>query len=491
MSLQTIVDVTITKESATVARTGYGKPLIAAYFSTDHFLDRAREYEDLDGLGDDGFGEDHWVYKKAAAILSQNPKVDSFVVGRRALGVDRAVRLTPAASPPALTAFKVTLNDQVATFTTDASPTVAEVTAGITTALNGTIPSAWAGVTAYAVGDRVKNGGNVYKATTAGTSAASGGPTGTKSAITDGTVVWKFTGATATATDNTTHVTVAQDTAGSPFHIEVEKRQLWTVKDETTDPGIVADVTAIRTDLTGDDSWYAVVTDSHDEVEIKLLAAYIETLRKLYVAACSDDELQTSATTDLGSDLEAAGYAQTALIQHVDTSQCPDAAWIGARLPYDPGSETWKFTRLIGVDPVKLTAAETTFLEGKNVNHYQTVAGVNITSEGVTASGEYIDVTRTIHALTSAIEEDVYAVLVSNVKVAFTDAGIALIDNALRGVLQRFVTSGALASYTVDVPLESEVASADKAARALRTINFTAELAGAIHKVVIRGKLTV
>lgn len=162
MSLQSIVNVTITKESATVARTGFGTPLIAAYFSTDHFLDRARVYTDLDGIVADGFGPDHWVHRKATAIQAQNPKVDNFVVGRRANPIDRKVRLTPAVSPPPLTDFKVTVNDQTATFTTDSTPTVAEVTAGIFAAINALMPPAWTATTAYIPGQRVKNNGNIY-----------------------------------------------------------------------------------------------------------------------------------------------------------------------------------------------------------------------------------------------------------------------------------------------------------------------------------------
>ena len=53
---------------------------------------------------------------------------------------------------------------------------------------------AWAPSTAYAVGNTVSNGGNVYRCTTAGTSAASGGPTGTGTGIADGTAVWTYLG---------------------------------------------------------------------------------------------------------------------------------------------------------------------------------------------------------------------------------------------------------------------------------------------------------
>lgn len=52
--------------------------------------------------------------------------------------------------------------------------------------------TAWALSTAYTVGQQAYNGTNVYVVTGAGTSASSGGPTGTTSPITDGTVTWAY-----------------------------------------------------------------------------------------------------------------------------------------------------------------------------------------------------------------------------------------------------------------------------------------------------------
>ena len=52
---------------------------------------------------------------------------------------------------------------------------------------------AWAASTAYAVGDKVKNNNNIYKCSTAGTSAGSGGPTaGSGTGIVDNTAKWDF-----------------------------------------------------------------------------------------------------------------------------------------------------------------------------------------------------------------------------------------------------------------------------------------------------------
>lgn len=64
--------------------------------------------------------------------------------------------------------------------------------------------SAWVGTTGYVAtpGARsvVTNGGRSYICITAGTSAGAGGPTGTAADITDGTVHWRYLGATITIT---------------------------------------------------------------------------------------------------------------------------------------------------------------------------------------------------------------------------------------------------------------------------------------------------
>lgn len=50
----------------------------------------------------------------------------------------------------------------------------------------------WQSSTAVALGANCSNGGNVYYCKTAGTTASSGGPTGTGTNITDGTAVWSY-----------------------------------------------------------------------------------------------------------------------------------------------------------------------------------------------------------------------------------------------------------------------------------------------------------
>lgn len=64
------------------------------------------------------------------------------------------------------------------------------------------VVSAWAGATTYALGARVTNGGGVYQNIQAGTSAGSGGPTGTFPDVTsDGSCLWTFVGLGGAAAD--------------------------------------------------------------------------------------------------------------------------------------------------------------------------------------------------------------------------------------------------------------------------------------------------
>lgn len=65
---------------------------------------------------------------------------------------------------------------------------------GATCFEQGLVAQTWAASTAYAVGQQVGNGGNVYRCTGAGSSASSGGPTGTGTGITDGTATWAYVG---------------------------------------------------------------------------------------------------------------------------------------------------------------------------------------------------------------------------------------------------------------------------------------------------------
>lgn len=79
--------------------------------------------------------------------------------------------------------------------------------------------AAWLATTAYVVNQVATNGGNVYKATTAGTSAGSVGPTGTGGSIADGTVVWAYQGPVGELTLDNTNIAAGQTVNVTSFSI--------------------------------------------------------------------------------------------------------------------------------------------------------------------------------------------------------------------------------------------------------------------------------
>lgn len=65
---------------------------------------------------------------------------------------------------------------------------------GATCHIQGLVSQAWSATTAVVLNQQMHNGGNVYRCTTAGTTAGAGGPTGTGAGIADGTAVWTYIG---------------------------------------------------------------------------------------------------------------------------------------------------------------------------------------------------------------------------------------------------------------------------------------------------------
>jgi len=241
------------------------------------------------------------------------------------------------------------------------------------------------------------------------------------------------------------------------------------------------------------DTWYAITSHSHVKADVQAVAAAIEPLKKIYGYSSGVAAIVSTDTDDLASELKASGYDRTFGLYDVDANTTyAEAAWLGVMLPKDPGSATWKFKTLTGVEQDSPTTTESTRARGKNINTYETIGGVDITREGVMASGEFIDVIVGADWMESRMEENVYSILVNSDKIPYIDAGATVIEGQIRGVLQEAVAADYITSdYTVTVPKVSSVSAATKATRVFPTITFQATLAGAIHKTTINGTVTV
>lgn len=430
MSLDSIVNVSISAQTTSPSRKGFGIPLITQYHT--HNTDRIRFYESLLAMTQDGFATTEAAYLAAKAVFAQNPRPLKVAIGRLTVASTMTIEFTPVVAN--LTAYKITVNGVTYTYTSDGSATAAEIVDGLVALI------LVAGVTPSNVANKLH---------------------------------------------------IVASTPGTLFTCYADDNALLTRQDITADTsGIAAQLAAISVI---DDTWYCLLMTDMGIAQIEAAAAYIETVSKIAVFTTGDSDVLTASNTDVASVLKGFSYARSATVFHRKPHEYASAAWAGNQLPRDPGSSTWKFKTLPGISEDTFNATEITKLTAKHCNYYSEIAGIDITQEGVTSSGEFIDVTILVDWLKAQIQEGIFAVLAKLPKVPFTDHGIALIEGVIRSVLRAGVTVGGLVDddvLDVIVPKAADVSSANKAARTLTGVTFQATLAGAVHSLTINGTVT-
>jgi len=86
MSLDTIIDIQISRETTAVTQAGFGTLAIIAEFQPDKTtteFDRYRYYGSLSELTDDGWLTSDAVYKAAQIAFAQNPTITQIMIGRK------------------------------------------------------------------------------------------------------------------------------------------------------------------------------------------------------------------------------------------------------------------------------------------------------------------------------------------------------------------------------------------------------------------------
>jgi len=287
-------------------------------------------------------------------------------------------------------------------------------------------------------------------------------------------------------------------TAGLDFSVVVDANMSFSVS--TANLGMFEELSRIQTK---EPDWYFLISTSRDEVDILEAARWIEAQVKLYFFETDEanikDQTESEDSSTVAYQLKALSRERTAWIwtKTDNLGNYPAAAWVGKLGPKDPGTVTWKFKNLAGVLPDdELSGAEEKNIRDKNGNYYATVAGNGIiASEGVVASGEFIDIMRGTDALSRRIQEEVFFIFLNEDKVDYTDKGVEQLVNGAKAATNEFTGDGQLlksdpAPTFSTVPV-AEKSKLDRGARIYDDIEFEAEYAGAIHKTKIKGRISV
>jgi len=449
--IKNFVDVQISRETAKITRTGFGTTLIfAPHF---HFPDRVRSYSDPSEMLEDGFLSTDPHYIAALKLVSQELSPPLFKIGRKLEDVNSKASLAFVGTPTAGTwTLDVGIGDATPITTGAITYTADDDTAAIETAIE-----ALTGITEVTVTGLYSTG---YTIEFTGVDASAD---------------FRITGIDISSLTGVTSATVTMDQYGSGVEI-------WT-------DGLNAIISA-------DNDWYFLNASATADTDVKALAAIIETKIKIYFFANDDADIKNGVADNTLEDLKALDYDRTAYLYSGDYTNYPESGWVGGQSPKDPGSITWKFKPIVGITPDDLSTTEFNNITGNNGNTFEEVGGINIiSSEAVVVSGEYIDIIRGSDWLATRMSEDIFTLLASADKVPFTAQGIGAIEGKIAYWLKKAesATIGLLVpgESTIMMPNIRDISTADKLARFLRNVTFTGKLAGAIHKVEIRGKLTV
>jgi hypothetical protein len=441
MSLADHVSLTITQDSVGVARAGFGVPLILSHNAA--FGERLRAYTDLAGIAADGFALTSPEYLAASAMFAQAPRPEKVKIGRAALQPTQVYEVD-VLTPKDDHIYQLSLSGEgvtpeVVSFTSDGSATANEIVTGLMGLVNAVV------------------------------------------------------GKNFTATLSVDTLVITGDTAGDWFSVEVLDVTDLENNQVHVDPGVATDLAAIQL---FDDDWYCLYTFYNSEPYAIAAAAWINGQKKIYVAdSCESQAITTAAGNgDLIDTIATNNYARVAGMYHPNPGSFAAAAWMGDMLPREPGSATWKFKGLSGVAAVLMTATQRGNLVAKNGNSFETVAGLDITFEGTTGDGDFLDIQRGLDWLEDDMTKTVFETLAGAPKVPFTDRGVALLEGAMRASLKRAVDRQILAESPepqVTVPKVAGVSAGNKTARILPDMKFSGTLSGAIHKVILTGVVSV
>ncbi len=245
-----------------------------------------------------------------------------------------------------------------------------------------------------------------------------------------------------------------------------------------------------------------VPTEGTDgESTIAELSDVVEQTDREYFATVSDLSSVPSKTIAGTVDGKAAQIARDRTICfNYPAGTYAAAALVGAIAQKQPGTYTCKNLILKGIAPLELDDTQVQAVHNAGCLTFVTKAGDNVTTEGKTVGGEYIDIIDGKDYIIYRIQHDSQKILNQSSKVPFNDNGIAQLEAACVGVMKDCYGDGNLIiasdengkpAYKVQYGKLSDTSAADRASRHYSLGHFSFSLLGAIHSAEVNGNIII
>lgn len=247
----------------------------------------------------------------------------------------------------------------------------------------------------------------------------------------------------------------------------------------------------VESNITKDWRQLIVVNGGETATDINTIATVVETatVEKMYYANVDLPEDVFTATKVDGVDT----YRRVVLFYYTATEDIPVpvAALVGEVGGLIPGSYTVNNLTLKGLVPLELSQLEIEAIHELGGITFILAAGDGVCSEGIVANGEFIDIVDGNDYVKQQLEYKTQKVFNTNLKVPYTNVGIALLESAAVGVMQDAQNKGIVEEYTVTYALREEVPESDRATRKYFGGNISYTMQGAIHYIEIYAQASV
>jgi hypothetical protein len=433
-----IVNVVVTKSTRTVQLQSFNIPVI--FGPSDRFADPYRVYTSVNGMLSDGFMLSDPEVIEATGLMGQPIKPAQFVVSKFSAAVEQ-VDTFQVGTLASGHLYQFTLNSVPIQYTSSGGDTQQSILAALLSAIAVAFPS---------------------------------NPPVT------GAVVGTGPSATLTLTSTVAGVGVSYTAIDADL----------SYANVTPNHSIVNDIEALYLVITPNVYPYGVIVTSHVASDIEQVAKYIETQLLVYVTATADSNVLTNGAGNIMAVLKGLALDRTMIMYSAQANtNGPDGAWMGYMLPTTPGTGNWAMKTLAGVTADNLNPTQIANILANNGNIYVTIGGNGTTLYGIAAGGDYFDVTIFLDWLASTIQTNIIAIETDplNLKIPYTNQGIAMLESGIASAMKQGQTNNGLApGWTVFAPDVSQVSHADKSNRVLNNIGAEGVLAGAINQINVQ-----
>jgi hypothetical protein len=504
MSLDDFSTVTATGDGPALTQVGFGTLGCAVYHDKSADLSIVcTATTDVTALG---FSTTSAAYRMVQRAFQQSPRPKSVKLLKLASPPSTIIRLTPLALSSAEYEFTLMIEgrpDLDVSITSDGSATVDEICDALQTAIEAATKGVTQGTSTSSV--LVGTGSKTFT-TQAGLDLRPGQPivatsvlgsdtmTGTVTSYSGTTLVINVASVTGSGTDTDWTFTVdyltVTPSGGTATHLDLSAeagRYFWLkgwrhdrieVEDRTVDPGMVADLDAIRL---ADADWYGLAVATHSVDAQEAAAGWAEAQKVQFFSFTADTKaLDSGDLTDIASVLGTLSYKRTMCYFSLsDMAAFTDVAAPAERFPFDPGTGpdaggTFDAKTLTGVPADALTPTQKNTLKVKKYNVYITTADINHTLYGWTPEGTFGDQVRFEDWFNTRLQEKLFAAKKNVGRLPMSKIGLAALEACTRAQFAEGIASGGIdpgdgtttnPGPQLTVPTVSDISSNDRAAR--------------------------